>query len=119
MSCGGRWKALIVAAAVQQHGNLLGNQPDKKDQHRYTQQQGAHVGKAIQRDKGINVITQPGEKEEQAEGQEHLQRRVERPDLEDDQKEPHAITQWTDVTFAYSFFRGYRYIRSGIPSTKE
>src|SRR5690348_16305375 len=47
-----------LIALVGERGDLLGDQPDQKHDHRGGEQQHAHVAEVVCRDKRVNVITE-------------------------------------------------------------
>ncbi len=88
--------------AVEQIGDLFGNQPDKKYEDRGNQQQSAHIRETGMHEIRIKVITQPQGKEGSANRYEELKGRVQCADAKNDQQETHAITDWPNMTLPLS-----------------
>ena len=115
----GAWCSLVVAS-VGQIGDLLADQTDQENDHRRTEQQGAHVGESSLREIGVGVVAESNQEEHCRGGHEQLQRRIQTGNLEDDQQKAQSVFQWADVAVgAHALVHRNRQVGHRIGATKK
>jgi len=82
----------LSISSIHQPSDLLGNQPDKEDDDRGTEQQQTHVGELMAHMEGICVVAETKQEKHGARRHKQFERGVERCNLEDDQQETNSVT---------------------------
>ncbi len=91
-----------LALLVHQGGDLLRDQTHHEDHHAAGVEQRAHVGETAEVNEGMEIPEAAKQKHSGRNRREQFQRRVQRPDLEDDQQEADSVLQRTDVALSDS-----------------
>src|SRR5258706_16081302 len=87
----------LLAVLVTQGRDLFGNEPHQENKYRRAEQQPAHIGKAVDGEERVEVVTEARPEERQADREKHFERRIQRADLEDNEQEANPIAAQPDV----------------------
>ena len=98
-----------------QQRDLFGDQTQHENNDRCREHENRHIGKAMLRDIGVDVVSQTAQKTNNAHGQENAKRSEQRCDFGDDEQKAKAVGHQADFALSTSIERLYWHIFNRKP----